>query len=329
VSLYDAGVLVRTEKDRNGDGKPDVIASYRDGQIDEQEEDSDFDGRMDRKSAAGQGGTRVQEADSNGDGKIDTWITTDAAGAVLRKEEDRSGDGKPDLTAWFESGKLVRLEQDTKGRGCVDLQQWFDAGEKVRAEYRDTNDDCRIDVWSFFENDRIVLQGLDSKGKGQPDVLNHLDADGKIRVQEVASGENGANPDKKLFLATDGSVEAQCLLGQDKKRLAARALVKAGVVSEVLLDTTGSQYADTRQVLSDGKLVRVEADTNRDHRPDVVQTYDGDALRYQDEDTDGDGVVDQRFEGEKAVPVPPGTKISREAFTRLDCGSFDAFWRKH
>jgi hypothetical protein len=283
---------------------------------------------MDRKSAAGGDGTQVQEADTNGDGATDTWITTDAAGAVLRKEEDRTGDGKSDLSAWFEAGKLVRLEQDTKGRGCTDLQQWFDANEKVRAEFRDTGDDCKMDVWSYFENERIVRQGLDSKAQGHPDVLNHLNPDGSIRIQEVASGSNGAKPDKKLFLAGDGSVVAQCLLGDDKKHLSARAIVKAGVVSEVLLDTTGSQYADTRQILSDGKLVRVEADTNRDHRPDVVQTFDAGALRYQDEDTNGDGVVDQRFEGEKAVPVPPGTTIPRDAFTRLDCGSFDSFWSK-
>ena len=101
---------------------------------------------------------------------------------------------------------------------------------------------------------------------------------------------------------------AQCLLGDDKKRLSTRAIVKAGVVSEVWVDTTGDQYADTRQILSDGRLVRVDADTNNDHKPDVVQTYDGDALRHQDEDTNGDGVVDQRFAGEKAVPVPPGTR---------------------
>ena len=173
-----------------------------------------------------------------------------------------------------------------------------------------------------------MRQGLDSKGVGQPDVLNHLNPDGSVRVQEVASGDNGGNPDKKLFLAADGSVVSQCLLGDDKKRLSARAIVKAGVVSEVLLDTTGNQYADTRQILSDGRLVRVDADTNNDHMADVVQTYNGDALAHQDEDTNGDGVVDQRFEGNKPVPVPPNTKISREAFTRLDCGSFDGFWWK-
>jgi hypothetical protein len=175
----------------------------------------------------------------------------------------------------------------------------------------------------------MVRQGLDSKHKGHPDVLNHLNPDGSVRIQEVASGENGSSPDKRLFLADDGSVTAQCLLGKDKKRLSARAIVKAGVVSEVLLDTTGSGYADTRQILSDGKIVRVEADTNRDHRPDVVQTYDASGtLRYQDEDTNGDGIVDRRFEGGKSVPVPPGATIPRDPFPKLDCGSFDGFWTK-
>jgi hypothetical protein len=51
-------------------------------------------------------------------------------------------------------------------------------------------------------------------------------------------------------------------------------------------------------------------------------------MRFQDEDTNGDGVIDQRFEGKKAVPVPAGTKAPQGAFARLDCGSFDGFWWK-
>jgi hypothetical protein len=81
-------------------------------------------------------------------------------------------------------------------------------------------------------------------------------------------------------------------------------------------------------VLTDGRLVRVDADTDNDHRPDVVQTYDGDALVHQDEDTTGDGVVDQRFQGKQSVPVPPGTRISGDPFAKLDCGSFDVFWSR-
>jgi hypothetical protein len=60
----------------------------------------------------------------------------------------------------------------------------------------------------------------------------------------------------------------------------------------------------------------------------VVQTYSGGALANQDEDTDYDGVIDQRFQGQTAVSVPPGTRVAGEKFGKLGCGSFHRFWWK-
>ena len=179
---------MRTEKDRNGDGRPDVVAIYRGGQVERQEEDSDFDGRMDRKSAASDGGSAGAGGRHGRQRRVSTpGSRPTPQGAVLRKEEDRNGDGKKDLSAWFENGKLARVEQDTQGRGCPDLEQRFDANEKVRTEFRDTGSDCKMDVWSYFENERLVRQGLDTQGDGKPDVLNHLNPDGKH--SQPGSGE--------------------------------------------------------------------------------------------------------------------------------------------
>ena len=63
-----------------------------------------------------------------------------------------------------------------------------------------------------------------------------------------------------------------------------------------------------------------------DRRPDVVQTFRDGALAYQDEDTDHDGVIDQRFEGSRAVAVPAGTRVQGARFGKLGCGSFHRFW---
>ena len=120
---------------------------------------------------------------------------------------------------------------------------------------------------------------------------------------------------------------AQCLLNETGDRLDARALVTNGVVTEVLIDTSGDGWADTREVLAAGQLARVEADTNGDRKPDVIQTFRDGALAYQDEDTDHDGVIDQRFEGSSAVAVPPGTRVTKARFGKLGCGSFHRFWR--
>jgi hypothetical protein len=75
-------------------------------------------------------------------------------------------------------------------------------------------------------------------------------------------------------------------------------------------------------------VIRVDADTNKDRKTDVVQSYKAGALVYQDEDTNFDGVVDQRFQGTTPVAVPAGAQINSEPFAKLDCGSFQRFWWK-
>ena len=211
----------------------------------------------------------------------------------------------------------------------MDLRQWFEPGGAVRTEYRDTTGDCQFDHWSFYENGGLVRQALDTRGAGSPEVLNHMNGGGHIAIQELASGARGSQPDQKLFLDEAGGVRAQCLLGEDGRKLDTRTLVRDGVVREVLQDTSGDGWADTRQVLNEaGEVVRLDADTNADRRPDVVQVYAGGALLHQDEDSDGDGRVDRRFRGDQSAEVPADARIEGDRFRTLDCGSFDGFWWK-
>jgi antitoxin component YwqK of YwqJK toxin-antitoxin module len=327
VTFYKGGEKVRAEKDRNGDRKPDVFIYFEGDQIARQEEDTDFDGVVDVRNRAGAKGERIQEADTNSDGKVDTWLTSDADGNVVKKKEDQSGDGKPDLIVFFKNGKVDRLEQDTDAGGCTDLKQWFSSAGKVRAEYRDSTGDCKTDIWNYFEKDVLVRQGQDTLGKGRPQVLNHFDSNGALTVQE-AVGEGGRNPDKKLFLNASGEVIAQCLLDAEGKKLNVRTIVVGGVVVEALIDTTGNGVADNREVYEGGERVRMDVDTNNDRKPDVTITAGPGGVSRQDEDTDFDGIVDLRFDGDTPVDIPAGTKLAGEKFGKLDCGSFHRFWWK-
>jgi hypothetical protein len=139
---------------------------------------------------------------------------------------------------------------------------------------------------------------------------------------------DGRNPDQKLFLASDGSVTGQCFLNEDKSKLNTRAVVQGGVVTEVLIDTTGNGVADTREVYRGEERVRVDVDTNGDRTPDIAQSSGPGGVPRQDEDVDFDGVIDRRFDGDQLVDVPPGTKIPGAAFGRLGCDSFHGFWWK-
>ncbi len=327
VTFYESGVKARAEKDRNGDRKPDVFIYFEGDQIVRQEEDTDFDGIIDVRNRAGAKGGQIQEADTNADGKIDTWLTSDAEGNVVKKEEDQSGDGKADLIVFFKDGKIERLEQDTDAGGCIDLKQWFNGAGKVRAEYRDSTGDCKTDLWSYYENDILVRQGQDTLGKGRPQTLNHFDSNGVLTVQE-STGESGRNPEKKLFLNSAGEVTSQCLLDGEGKKLSVRAIVVGGVVVEALIDTTGNGVADNREVYEGGARVRTDIDTNNDRKPDVTISTAPSGASRQDEDTDFDGIIDQRFDGDTPIDIPAGTKLAGEKFGRLDCGSFHGFWWK-
>ena len=96
---------------------------------------------------------------------------------------------------------------------------------------------------------------------------------------------------------------------------------------ELLIDTTGNGVADTREIYSGGNITRVEVDTNKDRKPDVVQSTGPGGVSRQDEDTDFDGIIDRRFDGEKLAEVPAGLAAG-EDFGKLDCGSFNGFWWK-
>jgi len=72
--------------------------------------------------------------------------------------------------------------------------------------------------------------------------------------------------------------------------------------------------------------VRIDVDTNGDRKPDVVQHLSNGGPPVQDEDSDFDGMVDNRFEGEQLVELTSATPIEGDAFGKLDCGSLNRFW---
>ena len=180
-------------------------------------------------------------------------------------------------------------------------------------------------MWSYFEKGRLVRQGQDTKGRGKPDVFNHLNESGQVTIQEVSS--NG-QPDRKLYLDAAGQVTAQCTLNEKGKRLNTRAILEGGMVVEVLVDTTGNGVADVREVYQNGQRIRLDADTNGDRMPDVVQSVAANGASVQEEDVDFDGQIDHRFEGDQPVELSNGHRIQGEKFGRVGCGSFHRFWWK-
>jgi len=322
-ALGDGGVYISQQpnlmflQDTNGDGKADVIAIFEGDKLVRTEQDTNFDGKMDATSRAQADGTQLQEADANGDGKIDTWIVLDAAGQVTEKREDRDGDGKPEVIAKFKDGKPIEVAQGGVG-------QHFDAAGNVADETRDSDGDGKVDTWLAFEGGKPVREVRDTNADGKPDVLTRVDANGTPVTQELIEGK-ATRPNKKLFLAADGNVTAQCLDTNGDGKYDARATVEGGQVTQALLDTDGNGQPDQREIYEGGVRTRLEADTNKDKRPDIVQHFQGDAIAQQDEDTNFDGKLDRAFQGTTQVPLGANT-AAPAPLGPLDCGPPDPFW---
>ena len=78
--------LVRVEFDPDGDGDPERVFLYREGEL------------------------RAEKSDTDGDGVLDRFDQLDAQGRVDLREEDIDGDGEIDIRSVYRGGKLVRRE---------------------------------------------------------------------------------------------------------------------------------------------------------------------------------------------------------------------------
>ncbi|HWL64699.1 MAG TPA: hypothetical protein VNP73_01890, partial [Actinomycetota bacterium] len=77
-------------------------------------------------------------------------------------------------------------------------------------------------------------------------------------------------------------------------------------------------------------LVRIDADTNADRRPDVWVTYANGNPALQYEDTDFDGAPDQAFDLATEEPIAlegQGGNLPVDPFEQISCGGFSEYWK--
>ena len=98
--------------DTNGDGRPDVVKTFKDDELIEIESDRDFNGQVDL----------VQQY---------------SHGVLVREIHDDNFDGKPETIEEFRHGKLAIVERDPLERGYIDVVEYYDdSGKLIRRETR-------------------------------------------------------------------------------------------------------------------------------------------------------------------------------------------------
>jgi hypothetical protein len=99
--------------DSNGDGRPDIVKTYKDNELVQIESDRNFDGKVDL----------VQEY---------------SHGVLVREIHDDNFDGKPEAIKTFRpDGTLAIVERDPQERGYIDIVEYYDdSGKLIRREVR-------------------------------------------------------------------------------------------------------------------------------------------------------------------------------------------------
>ncbi len=98
--------------DTNGDGRPDVLKTYKGDQLVEIDSDRNFNGQIDL----------VQEY---------------SQGVLVREIHDDDFEGRPESIRTFRGGKLAMIERDPRERGYVDVVEYYDdSGKLIRREIR-------------------------------------------------------------------------------------------------------------------------------------------------------------------------------------------------
>lgn len=125
-------ILVRQEKDLNGDGKVDTWELYEpDGSLSRVVHDLDFDGTPDVALFYERGQLVRKELAFGFDGVPRAWSFYEK-GKLVRKERDTNGDGKVDTWEYWENGELDRIGVDVDGDGQVD--RWETRKSRASAE---------------------------------------------------------------------------------------------------------------------------------------------------------------------------------------------------
>jgi hypothetical protein len=165
IELDEKGRVRERREDRNGDGKPELVATFKDGVLAHVEEDVNAAGCT----------SLVQDHD--------------AAGNVAFEKRDTNADCKFDLWTWLENGKIVSQAEDKLGKGKATVLTRFDAQQKPQLQEIVSDGKARPDKKLYLRPDGTVRsQCVDGDGNGSLDTRLRLDDAGKIA--EVALDTN-------------------------------------------------------------------------------------------------------------------------------------------
>ena len=135
----------------------------------------------------------------------------------------------------------------------------------------DANQNGKIDTWTEMDGARPLRSRIDRDEDGRIDRWEYYDASGALTKVGFSRRQADA-PDAWAYSGADGQVQrVESSSAGDENRI------------------------DRREFYEQGRLARVEVDSNGDGRADQWETYEAGTLKTAASDRDADGRADRRL----------------------------------
>jgi antitoxin component YwqK of YwqJK toxin-antitoxin module len=327
TQIYEAGKLVRIERDTAGDKKIDTIDRFKnekrtlqerldpDGNLvqtslfDENEQiylmkkDTTRNRRFDIQYHFINGVLVSSTRDTNDNERVNIWTLFENQLPTLQKQ-DEDEDGVMDKILVFDAGgDLKQISKDPYGKGKYKSIGFYEKGEIKRQE-RDKNEDGRPDTITVFERGLPREQKKDTNFDGRFDVVTRF-SNSLMVSQEKDTNFDGA-PDYFAIFDGNGQLAKTREATREKQKIDRIRFYKAGNLYRVESDNDGNGFFETVSTIKNDKIIKNFIDKNQDGKADTEVTFDEREEKKQlvsDSDFDGKKDIWQFYQDNKLSRV--------------------------
>jgi antitoxin component YwqK of YwqJK toxin-antitoxin module len=187
IEYNDRGERTRLSTDRNGDNHMDTWQTYAGGQLIRLEQDEGGNGQVDLKVFYEQGEKDRLLRDQDGDGRFETVQLYRVEGWDLVIEQDRDHSGHPEARLCYEKG-LLRQKEVFDRQGQVQCIEYFD-DQGCLCRSREREDKGLSLTWIYDQEGRAVEARRDKDLDGKPEVFFFYQNGTLSKVEEDSNND--------------------------------------------------------------------------------------------------------------------------------------------
>ena len=295
-NFYEAGKLVRIERDTAGDKKSDTI-DYLKNEKRTRQARLDPDGNLVQISLFDEKEQIYlikKDTTRNRHFDIHYHFTN---GILVSSTRDNNDNDRVNVWTLFENQLPTRQKQDEDEDGVMDKILIFDAKGDLKLMSKDPYEKGKYKSIGFYEKGEIKRQEKDKNEDGKPDTITVFER-GLPREQKKDTNFDGA-PDYFAIFDENGQLAKTREATKENEKIDRIRFYKAGNLYRVESDNDGNGFFETVSFIKNDKIIKKFIDKNQDGKADMEVFFDKRQEKKQlisDSDFDGYFEITQTYD---------------------------------